>query len=42
MPQRRGPAEDGLAHGIDERISAGSLKFGIRALYDIVRRLAAE
>ena len=42
MPHRRGPAEEGLAHGINERIPVASLRFGIRALYDIVRTLAAD
>lgn len=42
MPQRSTPQSEGLVHGIDERISLESLNFGIRAMYEIVRKLAAE
>jgi acetylornithine deacetylase/succinyl-diaminopimelate desuccinylase-like protein len=31
-----------LVHGVDERASVDSIKFGIRAMYEIVRRLAAD
>ena len=42
MPQRSTPASEGLVHGIDERVSLESLKFGIRAIYEIVKNLAAR
>jgi acetylornithine deacetylase/succinyl-diaminopimelate desuccinylase-like protein len=42
MPRRSGRGSQGLVHGIDERVSVENLKFGIRAMYEIVRRLAAE
>ena len=42
MPHRIGPGSEGLVHGIDERVSVESLKFGIRAIYEIVRKLSAE
>jgi acetylornithine deacetylase/succinyl-diaminopimelate desuccinylase-like protein len=42
MPHRSTPSGEGLVHGVDERVSLESLKFGIRAMYEIVRRLAAE
>lgn len=31
-----------MVHGIDERKSVEDLRFGIRALYEIVSRLAAQ
>jgi acetylornithine deacetylase/succinyl-diaminopimelate desuccinylase-like protein len=42
MPHRSGPGNEGLVHGTDERVALESLKFGIRAIYEIVRKLAAE
>ena len=42
MPHRSGRGSEGLVHGIDERVSLEGLKFGIRAMYEIVRKLAAE
>ena len=42
MPHRSTPAGEGLVHGIDERVTVESLQFGIRAMIEIVRRLAAE
>jgi len=42
MPHRSGPGSEGLVHGINERLSVDSLKFGIRAMYEVVRKLAAE
>jgi len=42
MPHRSTPSGEGLVHGVDERVSVESLKFGIHAMYEIVRKLAAE
>jgi acetylornithine deacetylase/succinyl-diaminopimelate desuccinylase-like protein len=42
MPHRNAPSSEGLVHGVDERVSVDSLKFGIRAMYEIVRKLASE
>jgi acetylornithine deacetylase/succinyl-diaminopimelate desuccinylase-like protein len=42
MPRRSPPSSEGLVHGVNERIHLESFNFGIRAMYEIVRRLAAE
>ena len=42
MPHRSTPSGEGLVHGVDERASVDDLKFGIRAMYEIVQRLAGE
>ena len=42
MPLRNTTTGEGLVHGVDERISVDSLKSGVRAMYEIVRKLAAE
>lgn len=42
MPHRSTPGSEGLVHGIDERMSVENLKFGVRAMVEIVRKLAAE
>jgi acetylornithine deacetylase/succinyl-diaminopimelate desuccinylase-like protein len=42
MPRRNPPSSEGLVHGVDERMTLESFKFGIHAMYDIVRKLAAE
>ena len=42
IPLRSTPSEEGMTHGIDERLSVDKLKSGIRAMYEIVRKLAAE
>ncbi len=42
MPHRSTPSSEGLVHGVDERIQLDDFKFGIRAMYEIVRKLAAE
>lgn len=42
VPLRQPAGDQGLVHGVDERISLDSFRFGIRAMYDIVHRLAAE
>lgn len=42
MPHRSTPSGEGLVHGVDERASVDDLKFGIRAMYEIVRKLAAD
>jgi acetylornithine deacetylase/succinyl-diaminopimelate desuccinylase-like protein len=41
MPLRN-IASEGLVHGVDERISAESLRSGVRALYELVHKLAVE
>ncbi|HSC42976.1 MAG TPA: M20/M25/M40 family metallo-hydrolase [Candidatus Binatia bacterium] len=42
MPRRSPPSSEGLVHGVDERIQLESFNFGIRAMYEIVRKLATE
>jgi acetylornithine deacetylase/succinyl-diaminopimelate desuccinylase-like protein len=42
MPHRSTPSGEGLVHGVDERVTVESLNFGIRAMYEIVHKLAAE
>ncbi|HEX5606480.1 MAG TPA: M20/M25/M40 family metallo-hydrolase, partial [Candidatus Binatia bacterium] len=42
MPHRNPPSSEGLVHGVDERIDLESFNFGIRAMYEIVRKLATE
>jgi len=42
MPHRSPPSSEGLVHGVNERIHLENFNFGIRAMYEIVRRLAAE
>jgi acetylornithine deacetylase/succinyl-diaminopimelate desuccinylase-like protein len=42
MPHRSTSSGEGLVHGVDERVSVESLKFGIHAMYEIVRKLTAE
>jgi acetylornithine deacetylase/succinyl-diaminopimelate desuccinylase-like protein len=42
MPLRNTISGEGLVHGVDERISIDSLKFGVGAMYEVVRKLVAE
>jgi acetylornithine deacetylase/succinyl-diaminopimelate desuccinylase-like protein len=42
LPRRSHPGEEGMVHGINERVSVESLKSDVRAMYEIVRTLAAE
>lgn len=42
LPRRSGPSEEGIVHGINERVSVPALKSSVRAMYEIVRRLTAE
>jgi len=42
LPRRSRPSEAGLVHGINERVSIESVKSDIRAMYDLVRKLAVE
>jgi len=42
LPQRSKPSSEGLAHGVDERMPVERLTAAIRAMYEIVSRLAAE
>jgi acetylornithine deacetylase/succinyl-diaminopimelate desuccinylase-like protein len=42
MPLRQPAGSEGLVHGIDERIAIENLGAAMRAMYEIVRRLAAE
>jgi len=42
LPRRSRPSEAGMVHGINERVSVESLKSDIRAMYEIVRKLATE
>jgi acetylornithine deacetylase/succinyl-diaminopimelate desuccinylase-like protein len=42
MPLRNSASEGGMVHGVDERISIESLRAGIRGLYELVYKLAAN
>ena len=42
LPRRSRPSEEGLVHGLNERVSVEGLKADVRAMYEILRRLAAE
>jgi acetylornithine deacetylase/succinyl-diaminopimelate desuccinylase-like protein len=42
LPRRSGASEEGLVHGVNERVSVESLQSNVRAMYDIVRKLAVE
>jgi acetylornithine deacetylase/succinyl-diaminopimelate desuccinylase-like protein len=42
LPRRSRPSEEGLVHGINERVSVESVKADIRAMYDLVSKLAVE
>jgi acetylornithine deacetylase/succinyl-diaminopimelate desuccinylase-like protein len=42
MPLRNSPSEGGMVHGVDERITIDSLRAGMRGIYELVYRLAAE
>lgn len=42
MPLRNIPSEEGLVHGVNERISLDSLRAGLQSLYELVHKLAAE
>jgi hypothetical protein len=42
MPHRSAPSSEGLVHGVDERASLESLRFGIRAMFEIVSKFVAE
>ena len=42
MPLHNIPSEEGLVHGINERISVESLRSGLRSMYELVRKLAGE
>lgn len=42
MPLRNIPSEEGLVHGINERISVDSLRSGLRSMYELVRKLSAD
>lgn len=42
MPLRNLASEGGMVHGINERISVESLRAGVRGMYELVHKLAAE
>ena len=42
MPLRNIPSEEGLVHGVNERISLDSLRSGVRSLYELVHKLTAQ
>jgi acetylornithine deacetylase/succinyl-diaminopimelate desuccinylase-like protein len=42
LPRRSRPSEEGMVHGINERVSVENLRSDIRAMYEIVRKLATE
>ncbi|HXG53392.1 MAG TPA: M20/M25/M40 family metallo-hydrolase [candidate division Zixibacteria bacterium] len=40
VPLAQSPASEGLAHGVDERISLDAFRSGLRAMFELVRELA--
>ncbi len=42
MPLRNPASEGGMVHGIDERMTIQSLRAGLRGMYELVHKLAAE
>jgi acetylornithine deacetylase/succinyl-diaminopimelate desuccinylase-like protein len=42
IPLRSSPQQEGLTHGVDERITIDSLRTGLRELYELVHKLATE
>lgn len=42
IPQRSAPSSEGLVHGVDERVAVERLRLGMQAMYEIVKKLAAE
>jgi len=42
LPRRSRPIEDGLVHGINERVSVEGIKSDVRAMYEIVHKLSVE
>jgi len=42
MPHRSTPSDEGLVHGVDERVTVESLQLGLRAMVEIVRQLVAD
>jgi len=42
IPLRSTPMQEGLTHGIDERITIESLRAGLRGMYELVHKLAAQ
>ena len=42
LPQRSTPSTEGLVHGVDERMPVERLNAAIRAMYEIVSKLAVE
>jgi len=42
IPMRSTASGEGLVHGVNERVSLESLSFGIRAMYEIVRKLVTD
>ncbi len=40
LPRRSLPSEEGMVHGVNERVSIEDLKNDVTAMYEIVRRLA--
>lgn len=42
LPHRSRPSEEGLVHGLNERVSVEGLKADVRAMHDLLRRLVAD
>ncbi|MEA2659153.1 MAG: hypothetical protein QOF64_1749 [Candidatus Binatota bacterium] len=42
LPRRSRPSEEGMVHGINERVAVEDLKSAVREMYEIVRKLAVE
>jgi acetylornithine deacetylase/succinyl-diaminopimelate desuccinylase-like protein len=42
LPRRSRPSEEGLVHGLNERVSVEGLKSDVRAMYELIRRLTVD
>ena len=42
LPRRSRPSEEGLVHGVNERVSVEGIKSDVRAMYEIVHKFATE
>ena len=42
LPRRSRPSEEGLVHGVNERVSVEGVKSDVRAMYEIVHKFATE
>jgi len=42
LPRRSLPSEEGMVHGVNERVSVEDLKNDVQAMYEIVRKLTVD